>query len=180
VISNDPDDLIDPADEVDPPQASPVPDATEPRRARPAVDGHEFLTELAAPITSFANTRTARGVLAVAQMRSALQRALPGRGHVAHVRVWPQRAGDTGRSRAVSMSWWLSIPIQRHLHQQTEERTPEIIERLTARRNGVPPPPSEGMNANHNRDRLHMAWQAFAERSVPAMRSGDESAEPKN
>ena len=164
VISNDPDDLIDPADEVDPPQASPG--ATEPRRARPAVDGHEFFTEVIAPITTFANTRTARGVLAVAQMRSVLQQTLPGCEHVAHVRVWPQAAEQQERSRAVSMSWWLSIPIQRHLHQQTEERTPEIIARLSARRNGVPPPPAEGMNANHNRERLNMAWRALAPQST--------------
>jgi hypothetical protein len=35
--------------------------------------------------------------------------------------VWPQfKDGDTKESRPVSMSWWLSMPIQIHLHQQTE------------------------------------------------------------
>jgi hypothetical protein len=37
------------------------------------------------------------------------------------VHVWPQSEEKSKRSRAVSMSWWLSTPIQRHLHQQTED-----------------------------------------------------------
>ena len=162
VISNDPDDVIDPADEVDLPQASPEPDLA---KQRPAVDNHEFLTEVTTPITTFVNTRTARGVLAMAQMRSVLRQSLPGCEHVAHVRVWPQRAEDAERSRAVSMSWWLSSPIQRHLHQQTEDRPPGVVGRITARRNGRPPPPSEGMNANLNRERLAMVWRALAPQS---------------
>jgi hypothetical protein len=44
----------------------------------------------------------------------------------AHIRVWPQYIdqglGDKKRktSLPVSLSWWLSTPIQIHLHQQTE------------------------------------------------------------
>jgi hypothetical protein len=36
------------------------------------------------------------------------------------VRVWPQPLEASDRPRAVSMSWWLSTLVQRHLHQQTE------------------------------------------------------------
>ena len=44
----------------------------------------------------------------------------------AHIRVWPQfRPTNVGEeekiSRPVSMSWWLSRPIQILLHQQAEE-----------------------------------------------------------
>ena len=37
------------------------------------------------------------------------------------MRVWPQKLETSTRPRAVSMSWWLSSPVQRHLHQQTED-----------------------------------------------------------
>jgi hypothetical protein len=56
-----------------------------------------------------------------------------------HVRVWPQLDEEEKRSRAVSMSWWLSTPVQRHLHQQTEGDT----------------------NRNENSERLRVVWEAM-------------------
>jgi hypothetical protein len=150
VISNDPDDLLDPADDLV------VADAMEEQKyqqreqrqqlrelrqqTRIDVDDGELLTDIVTPITTFANTRTARGVLAVAQLRAALFRALPRcPERVVHVRVWPQNDETSKRSKAVSMSWWLSMPVQRHLHQQTED----------------------GKNDNDNGEPLKLVWKAL-------------------
>jgi hypothetical protein len=107
VISNDPDENPD----LNPAEA---PDAA-------------VLTDVTIPLEAVSNTRTARGRLAVAQLEAQLETAMPGCGpNTAHVRVWPQFETPPGGglkkvSRPVSMSWWLSRPIQVHLHQQVEE-----------------------------------------------------------
>ncbi|MFL6930410.1 MAG: hypothetical protein ACJ8FK_10910, partial [Xanthobacteraceae bacterium] len=125
VISNDPDDPLDPEDDVvrgNAAAAEKYQEKSQKQKRRLDVDDGEWLTEFTAPITTFANTRTARGTHAVAQLRTALFTRMPQcAAHVAHVRVWPQSEEKSKRSRAVSMSWWLSTPIQRHLHQQTED-----------------------------------------------------------
>ena len=83
------------------------------------------LTDVIIPLEAVSTTRTARGRLAVAQLEAQLETAMPGCGaNTAHIRVWPQYEtprGDKKVSRPVSMSWWLSRPIQVHLHQQVEE-----------------------------------------------------------
>ena len=62
----------------------------------------------------------------------------------AHIRVWPQYIdqgpGEKKRkmSLPVSLSWWLSTPIQIHLHQQTE-----------------------GVNQNENSDEIEKTWRAL-------------------
>jgi hypothetical protein len=153
VISNDPDDLLDPADDVviaavaGQAGTQKYQQRQQRQKTRVDVDDGEALTDIVTPITTFANTRTARGTLAVAQLRAALFRALPGcKERVVHVRVWPQSAETAKRSRAVSMSWWLSTPIQRHLHQQTEDTKNEND-------NGVP---------------LELAWTALKATSACA------------
>jgi hypothetical protein len=82
-------------------------------------------------IEAVAKTRDARGTLAVAQL-SDLTRNLGGRNckaSFAHIRVWPERADPTStqctgnfsqRPRAVSMTWWLSTPVQYHLFDEIE------------------------------------------------------------
>ena len=86
------------------------------------------------------STRNARGILAVAQLRSTLRREMRGcDDRVTHIRVWPQHLADGTGTRAVSLSWWLSTPIERHLHQQTEETK----------------------NQNENGLRLQAAWRAL-------------------
>jgi hypothetical protein len=135
VISNDPDDPLDPDDDdAVPPRAEQAqaqpqfqqrrlrePTPAESVRQAPDADDSMWFADFVTPVTTFANTRTARGILAVTQLRNALYAAMPYcPGHVVHVRVWPQQRETEPRSRAVSMSWWLSLPIQRHLHQQTE------------------------------------------------------------
>jgi hypothetical protein len=45
------------------------------------------------------------------------------------VRVWPEEANESGQSKAVSMSWWLSAPVQEHLHNQTEsQHAPQSVD----------------------------------------------------
>jgi hypothetical protein len=147
VISNDPDDPLDPDDDVvsaNPAAAQRYQEKSQEQKKRVDVDDGEVLTELTAPITTLANTRTARGTHAVIQLRSALFTRMPNcRAHVAHVRVWPQSQETSKRSRAVSMSWWLSAPIQRHLHQQTEDTK----------------------NENGNGEILKLVWEMLAAKS---------------
>lgn len=125
VISNDPDDLLNPNDDSNTPEAKGQ--LQEHRKdqvakARAVVDGSELVTDVVAPVTTIANARTAHGILGVDQLHSALHEAIPTCDDLlVQVRVWPQLEKASNRSKAVSMSWWLSTPIQRHLHQQTED-----------------------------------------------------------
>ena len=111
-----------------------------------------FLTDVSIPVEAIANTRTGRGRLAVLQLNSVLDlltRSSCG-ADTAHVRVWPQyveRASggsEEKTSRPVSMSWWLSTPVQIHLHQQTE---------------GV-------KNQNQNGSEMEKTWQALENTSA--------------
>ena len=150
VISNDPDDPLDPDDDIvssDAAAAQRYQEKSQQHKLRVDVDDGEVLTELTTPITTFANTRTARGTTAVIQLRTALFARMPKcDAHVAHVRVWPQEQETSKRSRAVSMSWWLSAPVQRHLHQQTED----------------------GKNQNDNGEILRLIWTVLLEKSACA------------
>ena len=72
------------------------------------------------------------------ELRARLHEAIPQcRTLLIKVRVWPQYENGSKKSKAVSMSWWLSKPIQRHLHQQTEA----------------------GKNKNFNAPHLDAMWQ---------------------
>jgi hypothetical protein len=108
IISNDPDEnpIINQID---------VPDAA-------------FLTDVSIPLQAIASARTGRGRLAVQQLDSVLEALSKAacKEDTAHIRVWPQYVeqgiGEKKKktSLPVSLSWWLSTPIQIHLHQQTE------------------------------------------------------------
>jgi hypothetical protein len=102
VISNDPDENPD-LNRID------VPD-------------NVFLTDASIPLEAVENTRNGRGRIAVLQINDTLNRLIGSScANTAHIRVWPQYVnGDKKNSRPVSLSWWLSTPIQIHLHQQTE------------------------------------------------------------
>jgi hypothetical protein len=158
VISNDPDDLLDPADDA-------VMDVQKYRQRQQQqkkrvvdVDDGEWLPDVSTPIATFANTRTARGILAVAQLRTAMFHALPHcTERVVHVRVWPQNDETSKRSRAVSMSWWLSAPIQRHLHQQTED----------------------DKNENDNGESLKLVWRALQATSACATQPATAASSPQ-
>jgi hypothetical protein len=138
VISNDPNDLLNQDAEAVMPDIKTKVRAlrdNQEKKARAAVDGAEPLTDIVTPIITAANTRTAHGILGVDELGSALREAMPGcQSYMIPVRVWPQPLEASDRPRAVSMSWWLSTLVQRHLHQQTElgknhnQNTPRLQE----------------------------------------------------
>jgi hypothetical protein len=127
VISNDPDE--------------------DPDVAKVDVPDDAALTDLTIPIQAFANTRTSRGRLAVDQLEEVMDGITASKcgDDTAHVRVWPQfrpapaGAGEKKVSIPVSMSWWLSRPIQILLHQQTEG----------------------DKNQNQNQDQIERVWRAI-------------------
>jgi hypothetical protein len=124
VISNDPNDLLDPSDDSTSSQTKGQLQARlkkQVQKARALVNGSEPITEIVTPLTTIANARTAHGLLGVDQLHSSLREAIPNCNvSMVQVRVWPQFESNSNVSKEVSMSWWLSSPIQRHLHQQTE------------------------------------------------------------
>jgi len=124
VISNDPNDLLDPSDDSTNPEIKGQLEAhlkKQVQKARALVNGSEPVTDIVTPLTTIANARTAHGLLGVDQLHSALHEAIPNCNiSMIQVRVWPQFESSSNVSKEVSMSWWLSTPIQRHLHQQTE------------------------------------------------------------
>jgi hypothetical protein len=123
VISNDPNDLLNQdVDAVMPDKAKlRVLREDQEKKARAAVDGAEPVTDIVTPVITVANTRTAHGILGVDELSIALREAIPGcQPYMIPVRVWPQPLETSDGPRAVSMSWWLSTLVQRHLHQQTE------------------------------------------------------------
>jgi hypothetical protein len=131
VISNDPADQLDPAD--DAVNDQPVP-------PRPTAAAGEVLTEVTAPITTFVSVRTAHGVQAVDELRTALHASIPECGKlVIQLRISPD--GD----KPLSMSWWESPLVQRRIHRQTEGRQN----------------PNSGNGAEHNQNlpRLKAIWQ---------------------
>ncbi|MGB6418596.1 MAG: hypothetical protein WBF50_18620, partial [Pseudolabrys sp.] len=130
VISNDPDE---------------DPDLTKVDLADDAV-----LADVSVPIAAVVNTRTSRGRLAVGQLEAAMESVAEPDcgGGTAHIRVWPRfqqtANGDLENvSRPISMSWWLSRPIQILLHQQTEENK----------------------NQNKNQDQIERVWRAIMSKS---------------
>jgi hypothetical protein len=106
VISNDPTDLLSPSDDALP---------NLPGISRPTADTGEFVTEVTAPLITFANARTAHGILGVDELRAALHAAIPECERLLiKIRVSPDH------HKPLSMSWWESPLIQRRLHRQTE------------------------------------------------------------
>jgi len=132
IISNDPDEnpIINKID---------VPDAA-------------FLTDISIPLQAIASARDGRGRLAVQQLESALDAFTKSEcgEDTAHIRVWPQYIENNGDktkvSRPVSLSWWLSTPLQVHLHQQLES-TKKNFETTKME--------------NPNRDAIETTWRAF-------------------
>jgi hypothetical protein len=97
-------------------------------QARRSSDG-TFVTDITAPLKAFAHTRNARGTLAVDAARATLDRLNRSSCNVARIRVWGEPAGELA-TRDVSVSWWLSKPVQRYLHEQTEfDRTGRPVNR---------------------------------------------------
>jgi hypothetical protein len=90
-----------------------------------------FLTDLSGIVYAVVNTRDARGMLAVDQLKT-LSRGITKpqcKVPLVRIRVWPERIdpksdkceGNFSETpRAVSMSWWLSSPLQLRLIEEIE------------------------------------------------------------
>jgi hypothetical protein len=84
-----------------------------------------FLSDIVTPVGAIMSARSSHGRLAMGQVEAILDHLAEADcgAQTAHIRVWPQFAYTINQekiSRPVSMSWWLSTPVQIHLHQQTE------------------------------------------------------------
>jgi Patatin-like phospholipase len=134
VISNDPDDLLSKKDDATrnlPPDNKLL--MGQRNKAQTRISGPEPVTDLVTPIKTVINARTAHGLLAVAELDSALRGAIAPVSceNLIQVRVWPEEANASGESKAVSMSWWLSTPVQEHLHNQTEpQQAPQATDNM--------------------------------------------------
>ncbi|MBN8917724.1 MAG: hypothetical protein J0I31_19175 [Rhizobiales bacterium] len=140
VISNDPQSVL-----------------TEERTARgvvvPDAAEHSFLPEVAGPFGAIGAVRGGRGRLAVAHAAAWLDARLGGRCPVnlVQIKVWPEDSAGRcpvgtatpEKIRQVSMSWWLSKPVQMNLHEQLE-------------------PTADRCN---NRTAVEQVWSALATRS---------------
>jgi hypothetical protein len=114
-----------------------------------SIDAPDSVTfsDISVPIEAFANTRTARGRLALYHLQSLMDSVTASAcgDDTAQIRVWPQYRQTSGAeadkkiSRPVSMSWWLSRPIQILLHQQTEN----------------------AKNDNQNQEHIARVWRAL-------------------
>jgi len=92
-----------------------------------------YATDLTSLVEAVANTRDARGSLAMTQLSNLARRLTPQcKESFAHIRVWPERSDPKSNScygnfsttpRAVSMSWWLSTPVQLRLVGEVENQT---------------------------------------------------------
>jgi predicted acylesterase/phospholipase RssA len=126
VISNDPDDPV--GMEVSAEKAG----------------AQSFLTDLTSILAAVANTRNARGSLAVAQLED-LSRSLSIPScqlSFARIRVWPERIDPNDacearnfskKPRAVPLSWWLSTPVQYRLFEEiegTEACNAEVLKKI--------------------------------------------------
>jgi predicted acylesterase/phospholipase RssA len=124
VISNDPEEPVTDDPETD----KPIP--MEPSPDKAGATG--YLTDVFSLFAAVSNTRDARGSLAVAQLGDLSRSLTPSACKVGfvHVRVWPERdppqsndckpANFTKTPRAVSMSWWLSTPVQYRLFDEID------------------------------------------------------------
>lgn len=105
VLSNDPQAIV--------PKKTLPPDNSSPRTLLPDISG---------PLGAVANTRNARGKLAVDNAADALDHANPILCNTVTIRVWTKPVSDKANApaRDLSMSWWLSKPVQTYLHEQTD------------------------------------------------------------
>ncbi|MFG1298466.1 hypothetical protein V5F49_01600 [Xanthobacter sp. V3C-3] len=107
---------------------------TEERTARgvvvPDAEDHAAFTEVGGPVGAIGAVRSGRGRLAVAGAAYWLDQRFGTRcaASLAQIKVWPEAAdgrcpvgsATPEKIRDVSMSWWLSKPVQMNLHEQLE------------------------------------------------------------
>jgi len=117
--------------------------------------GSTFLPDLVDPLTAFANTRNARGVLAVEGAAVKLDHLNAKQCNTAWLRVWAEPDVGKENARELSMSWWLSKPVQRYLREQTE-----FVD-------GQP------KNKHQNAPRIQQLLDALANTSLPDAKPGE-------
>jgi len=111
-----------PADPHDPPVLRELPNN---------VKDTDFLTDITSFLASVFHTRDARATFAVDQLRDISLAQAPGdcKASFAHIRVWPERVNSKSKMcegnfsknpRAISLSWWLSTPLQYRLFEEIE------------------------------------------------------------
>ena len=128
---------------------------TKPMAAPKDPDGRSvFLPDLAAPLGAFAETRNARGILALEGAAVALDHGNDGQCNTSWIRVWSPPK-EKGAPRQLSMSWWLSKPVQRYLREQTEFAD------------------GKAKNEHKNADRIGYLLDAIADVKLPPVRPGE-------
>jgi hypothetical protein len=144
VISNDPADVLDSSDDAE---------SSIPSPPRAVASSSEFVTDVTAPLTTFANARTAHGTLGVAELKAALHQAIPDCVDlVIQIRVWPDH------DKTLSMSWWESSLVQRQLHRQTELC---LANGQNCTSSAQPDATTKGADQNRNAPHLEAIWQAM-------------------
>jgi len=125
-----------------------------------------WLSELTGPLGAIGAVRSGRGRLAVAEAEAweTVQfggRCGPG---LAHIKVWPEAIRDghcpLGEApqpvRDISMSWWLSKPVQMNLREQLE-------------RWSQPAGTKRASNLCNNDEAVMAVWQALATPSIDCL-----------
>jgi len=87
----------------------------------PDQDRRTVLPDVFAPLSAVSNTRNARGELAVDDAAVTLDHHNAAYCNAVELRVWadPVSRKTGAPPRELSMSWWLSKPVQVYLHEQT-------------------------------------------------------------
>jgi hypothetical protein len=100
----------------------------DPQEAPRNVQDTAFLTDITGFLSGIAATRDARASVGVSHLHALLERqnAIPGCPSLVHVRVWPVVHGGGNcrgaeRTAVVSMSWWLSKPVQLRLVAELDQ-----------------------------------------------------------
>ncbi len=144
VLSNDPE--VPPKDTSYSPEAAPGGAATLPTVSYRSEGS--IVTDISGPIKAVVHTRDARGALAVEGAMAALDRLNGKSCNIAWIRVWgePREAaksstqgitGEEAGTRDLSMSWWLSKPVQVYLHEQTDFQQGRPISRYSRNRRTI-------------------------------------------
>jgi hypothetical protein len=117
--------------------------------------GSTLLPDLTGPLDAFMHTRNARGVLAVEGAAVTLDHKNGRQCNTAWLRVWAEPDVNKEKARELSMSWWLSKPVQRYLREQTD-----FV-------NGQP------QNKHQNAPRIQQLLDALANANLPPIKPGE-------
>lgn len=104
VISNDPNLAVDPQDL--PTDAS----------------GTNILPDITGFLSGIASTRESRASIGLVNLRTLVTRQEGCPVSLAHIRVWP--SANVEQSSVISMSWWLSTPVQQRLVSEIDPVSP--------------------------------------------------------